>query len=579
MSNSFETIIFSSPEWESLPEIFKTTLHSLIDQTKLHSTLIKELELQLTTKPSKTELISALATKQNTAEIMQTLNDMHLKLESKISNEDLNHILTEQTKQIAEMKNEIELFKKSYINKNFFVDSLHKKANKASLTAINNSIDENKKKIELIEEKVNDTDKQIQSANEVQITVHNDITEKIENCFKEINEIGKNKIDIKEVEAIKKDIMNEVDYKIFNSKNELCELVSKYRSDILLSNTNLSNEILGKSKLNDNNMYKKEEDNQDELITLLQNQNEKIENEIHRINEIIKQNNENEISFQNSIQSEISELKQILSRKSNISDITGALNNKVDISTINTMFSSVPSTSDVNQMIQSTINSSLEEIISQANSISSYDSVHLELQNITRTIAEIKDSLIMKANITEISSSLSTKLDKSSLNSIIAGIKEELDIKANEEELTASLMQQKRINSVLCGLNIIGKWKWTSGNLNNAWIKWEHQVVNTALDNFYWEKNINYITIRDQGTYQIECTIFEKGTKPCIRILVDGKEVIGDVLAATGWNCIDGVYGVSVKETIEVNGPTRISVGVAKGNDNPANGILIIKSI
>ena len=577
MSNSFETIILSSPEWESLPEIFKTTLHSLLQQTKLHSSLIKELELQLTTKPSKTELISSLATKQNTAEIMQTLNDMHLKIEAKVSNEDLNHILNEQTKQIAEMKNEIEIFKKNYVNKNFFVDSLHKKANKASLTTINNLLDENNKKIELIETRVNDTDKQIKSINEIQETVHGGITEKIENCVNVINELGEHKIDIKDVEAVKKDIMNEVDFKIFNSKNELCELVSKYRSDILLSNTNLSNEILGKSKSIDNKADKK--DDKDELITFLQSQNEKIENEIHRINEIIKQNNDNEISFHNSIQSQISDLKQIVSRKSNMSDITGALNNKVDISTINTMFSSIPSTSDVNQMIQSTINSSLEEIISQASSVSSYDSVHLELQNITRTIAEIKDSLIMKANIIEVSSSLNTKLDKASLNSIIAGIREELDIKANEEELNTSLIQQKRINSILCGLNIIGKWKWTSGNLNNSWAKWEQQVANTAPDNFYWEKNINYITIRDEGIYQVECIIFEKGNKPCMRVLMDGKEVIGDALAATGWNCIDGVYGVSVKETIEVKGPTRISVGVAKGNESPANGILIIKSI
>ena len=577
MSNSFETIILSSPEWESLPEIFKTTLHSLLEQTKLHSSLIKELELQLTTKPSKTELISSLATKQNTAEIMQTLNDMHLKIESKVSNEDLNHILNEQAKKIAEMKNEIEFFKKNYVNKNFFVDSLHKKANKASLTTINSLIDENKKKIELIETKVNDTDKQIKSINEIQEAVHGDITEKIENCINVINKVGEYKIDIKDIEAVKKDIVNEVDFKIFNSKNELCELVSKYRSDILLSNTNLSNEILGKSKSIDNKADKK--DDKDELITFLQNQNEKIENEIHRINEIIKQNNDNEISFHNSIQSQISDLKQIVSRKSNMSDITGALNNKVDISTINTMFSSIPSTSDVNQMIQSTINSSLEEIISQASSVSSYDSVHLELQNITRTIAEIKDSLIMKANIIEVSSSLNTKLDKASLNSIIAGIREELDIKANEEELSTSLIQQKRINSILCGLNIIGKWKWTSGNLNNSWIKWEQQVANTAPDNFYWEKNINYITIRDEGIYQVECIIFEKGNKPCMRVLMDGKEVIGDALAATGWNCIDGVYGVSVKEAIEVKGPTRISVGVAKGNENPANGILIIKSI
>ena len=96
-----ENKIFESSEWQSTPEIIKITFKSLFNLTQTHSALIKQLEEQIATKSSKTELLNALATKQNSADVMRNLSDINCKLEQKATNEDIKMISNDYKTEIA----------------------------------------------------------------------------------------------------------------------------------------------------------------------------------------------------------------------------------------------------------------------------------------------------------------------------------------------------------------------------------------------------------------------------------------------------------------------------------------------
>ena len=110
--------------------------------------------------------------------------------------------------------------------------------------------------------------------------------------------------------------------------------------------------------------------------------------------------------------------------------------------------------------------------------------------------------------------------------------------------------------------------------LANAFIVWDTQTVNTSPDNFYWEKNRNYITIRDKGTYIIECVIFSE-EKINMRIVIDNNYVeSGEKI-----NCNNGMYGVMIREIVDVEDRTRLSVAIAAESAMKGKGILRIKNI
>ena len=137
------------------------------------------------------------------------------------------------------------------------------------------------------------------------------------------------------------------------------------------------------------------------------------------------------------------------------------------------------------------------------------------------------------------------------------------------------LSNQAAINELLCKENICGKWTWKSGKLKNGYsVPWEEQITNSMIDNFYWEKNRSYITIRDKGTYIIECVIFSE-EKINMRIVIDNNYVeSGEKI-----NCNNGMYGVMIREIVDVEDRTRLSVAIAAESAMKGKGILRIKNI
>ena len=76
--------------------------------------------------------------------------------------------------------------------------------------------------------------------------------------------------------------------------------------------------------------------------------------------------------------------------------------------------------------------------------------------------------------------------------------------KCGVKDLDLYAKEQAMINEFLCAENVVGRWRWRSGSLQNkVLVPWEEQTINTLTDNFLWEKNDTFITIIVSGLYEV----------------------------------------------------------------------------
>jgi len=88
---------------------------------------------------------------------------------------------------------------------------------------------------------------------------------------------------------------------------------------------------------------------------------------------------------------------------------------------------------------------------------------------------------------------------------------------------------QAIINEHLCAENCIARWTWKSGQLkSNYAVPWEIQTVNTAPDNFLWEKEKTAVMVVTSGLYEINMG-FYADKKPTIQLIVNGEPILSAV--------------------------------------------------
>jgi hypothetical protein len=76
--------------------------------------------------------------------------------------------------------------------------------------------------------------------------------------------------------------------------------------------------------------------------------------------------------------------------------------------------------------------------------------------------------------------------------------------KCSLKELDLVTKEQAMINEFLCAENVIARWRWRSGSLQNkCLVPWEEMTMNTLTDNFLWEKNDTFITVITPGLYEV----------------------------------------------------------------------------
>lgn len=92
---------------------------------------------------------------------------------------------------------------------------------------------------------------------------------------------------------------------------------------------------------------------------------------------------------------------------------------------------------------------------------------------------------------------------------------------------------QALINDALCSENCTGRWAWKSGQVKNGYaVPWEIQLINTAPDNYLWEKDKTSVTVVAPGLYEIDMG-FYSDKKPTVQLLVNGEPVLSAINSAS----------------------------------------------
>ena len=223
------------------------------------------------------------------------------------------------------------------------------------------------------------------------------------------------------------------------------------------------------------------------------------------------------ISFEQKINILITELKQEL-----ITNFENLLHEKADITLLNDKISSIDFNilKDYITTIDYDLKQKMESMFNDYINITNTNMENLNkemLSNITNNKSQINSLLNSKANIDE-------------LNIALNQIKKELNNKVNNIEFKNSMNNQAMINDIICNENQVGRWLWKSNkNKNKLAIPWDIQSVNTAPDNYIWEKSGINIIVINGGIYQVSLGLYFNSNinkKIQVQIIVNSDNVI-----------------------------------------------------
>ena len=589
--------IISSNDFSSMNNIFKQCITSIFELLKNHTEQIKKLENTIDQKCDKTELINSLVIKANNADVMKNFNDVTNNLESKVSLDDVNLLINNKVDKIntelAEIKNSIE----NKANKNFVISALHTKANKSD--SINISVIN--KKIEEIENDLNqlilNIKKQFSAFNDVLIELDNNkIDSQVLNKVTEDINKGINKILDNNNEDLKNDL-NENLNKLKNLDDEYKRVneQEKQRLDSLIKTLDTKIENISDknieldTKLSSLSVNNKLEEIVNDLISTINK--DKLDNNtnMNNLNKSMKSLYNEYNILKNTISNE-------LSVKPNLSDLTELLQNKVDYKTLNSTLHELDKLKE--RIEENTIK--IDNNNNNTNNINNYNNkrsmteysnnstiftpaLNKDIDNIKYEISQIKDSLIMKVDFKELKNYLKGKVDVDDINKALTMINEDLNSKVDNINFQKTLKNQNDINKLICNDYIMGKWISTNNEIINGNIKWNIQSVNSSPDNFSWENNNYFISIRNKGIYQIEFILFidrkeNMNFYPNVMIVIDNSIIKGFNNMEN--EIYDEKIALKFKEYININERSRLSISISRNNSiNSFMGILIIKEI
>ena len=587
----------STNEFSSMNNIFKQSITSIFELLKNHTEQIKKLENTIDQKCDKTELINSLVIKANNADVMKNFNDINNNLESKVSLDDVNLLINNKVDKIntelAEIKNSIE----NKANKNFVISALHTKANKSD--SINISVIN--KKIEEIETDLNqlilNIKKQFSAFNEVLIELDNNkIDSQVLNKVTEDINKGINKILDNNNEDLKNDLNDNLN-KLKNLDDEYKRVneQEKQRLDSLIKTLDTKIENISDknieldTKLSSLSVNNKLEEIVNDLISTINK--DKLDNNtnINNLNKSMKSLYNEYNVLKNTVSNE-------LSVKPNLSDLTELLQNKVDYKTLNSTLNeldklkerieenTIKIDNNKNNTNNNFINNNKRSMTEYSNNSSILTpSLNKDIDNLKYEICQIKDSLIMKVDFKELKNYLKSKVDIDDINKALTMINEELNSKVDNSNFQKTLKNQNDINKLICNDYIMGKWISTNNEIINGNIKWNIQSVNSSPDNFSWDNNNYFISIRNKGIYQIEFILFidrkeNMNFYPNVMIVIDNSIIKGFNFMEN--EIYDEKIALKFKEYININERSRLSISISKNNSiNGFMGILIIKEI
>ena len=512
-----------------------------------------DIQLLLDEKANKSEMNNIVMTRPSLDDIKSILANGDIKINLKYSLDDLNEKFVSIQNFNEQMNNKA--------NKDNVITALHKKANKSDIQDIQGQINN-----------INQSE-----INKKIVEIDNDLDRLIENIKKQfasvntvLNNLTSNKADYKEIESIiannnndNKNIISKMN-KIDNDSNLLKNQLNSYNSTLSMlddkiktfstANTNVNydninsafNDKLNRlnekilelnNTINNNTLSHKDLELINKKINEVSNntlsaskaENYCSYNDLDNLYKSIKTEMKNKIDeiqlyTQEYIKSFDNDIQQCLDKKANISEVTQLINNKADIREIKIALESKLNTKDLDK-IQLSFDKITKDFINKID----YDKFNSFVNDTQYQIENLKNDIMLKANINEMKIYLKEKANIDDVNKALIEIHNELDLKPNINDFNNAMDNQNGINNILIKENYIGKWVWLSGEKkNNFGIPWEIQIINTSPENYIWEKNTSTIKVIEKGIYLISLAFFVR-EKPEIQVLINGDVIISQI--------------------------------------------------
>ena len=508
-------------------ELIKDNIHNIISSHSIQKNEIEKIKNELNKKANLNDVAEALELKLDNDNFIEEINNMKKNME--------NDIIKIQKEKMEDIEKKIE-----EINKN------------------KNDVNDFKLMSDTFQEI--DLDRLIDN-----------IKTQFQNTNKQMSDIENKKCDKKDFDNINTLISKKVDEDKFN------KLLSELKDNLFESLNSFKEDYLTNIKIFEN----KFESKNDNIISELNKQNESLQNFINNekeeinvmINEIINENNlEYDSNFQeineeikkinlnineklskkideqkfdsylNNIKKELNSKISIFDSKKNIQDIMasydqkinilitdlkqelitnleGLLNNKADISLLNDKISSVDFNvlKDYINTVDLELKQKMETMFNEYINI-----INSNIENLHKEITSKSET-----DKTQINSILKNKVNLDEFNLLLNKIQKELNDKINNNEFNIAMKNQAMINDIICNENQVGRWLWKSGKIKGGYsIPWDTQKINTAPDNYIWEKDKTIINIINGGIYQINLGLYYSNMKPQVQIIINNDNII-----------------------------------------------------
>ena len=507
---------------------------------KLDRIGIEELLGQKTDLGDLQRILAALESKVDYSMIEQ----IHVELQNKVDRSDFTHILLPEMGKKVE-KYEIELllkevrsnYEKSFLEHSSTTDA-YLSSFKADLEQLRRSVNSNLgKKIEAKD--VERLYSLITKKADFDATI--DLMEKVKGDFREFaNDI---KRDLKKSEDF--DFRYRLESDIVKLKDQVSQIISQIRDDNdekILFIKSYSNSLKSELQRDFNKVLEEVKITQDSFSQLSKRQidNQEFSNLKQLVQETQKSLDkvrENFLSTNQDFSSSLKTVKEDLIQKQKTleSQVLDGLANKVGVNEFPKILESKLEATQVSRQAKS----AQDELAGIKREI---EKVHIELlrkcnvadleshiQSTEFALEDVAKDMMLKCNIKDICALLDMKANIDDTNKALEEIHKELDRKVPIGDYSSHVNDYNAVIEALCAENCLGRWLWKSGELKNgSLVPWEIQSVNTAPDNFLWEKEKVSIVTVTPGLYEIVIGFYSR-KKPTIQILVNGEPIMSAV--------------------------------------------------
>ncbi|CAG9312921.1 unnamed protein product [Blepharisma stoltei] len=223
-----------------------------------------------------------------------------------------------------------------------------------------------------------------------------------------------------------------------------------------------------------------------------------------------------------------SDFERSLDNKVSLSELHKVLEPKVDSSIFNKFLAQKAEQEEIDKIM-----TNLEHLQVEVQRKCNSCDLAAHVSSTKLALEEVARDMLVKSNIKDMCTLLDMKANIDDVNKVLSEIHKELDVKLRIDNFSSYVAEQQTIIEALCAENCVSRWIWKSGNLDeSSYVPWEVQSVNTAPDNFMWEKDRAYIITVAPGLYEVMLGFYSR-KKPTIQILVNGEPILTAINSAS----------------------------------------------